>query len=431
MKPDATAIVHAIGSRAVSAREVVAEALAAAESDRFGCFWALDAEPALAGAAALDLALAHGERVGPLAGVPLAVKDCFALVGHPSWCGVRWRPDPPPAEVSAAAVVALAAGGAIPIGKTSMHQLAWGMSGEAPGFPVCRNPADSERMPGGSSGGSAAAVASGIVPLALGTDTGGSVRQPAAWCGIVGFKPSLGAVPLDGCAPLSQSLDTGGVLARSVRDCRLALTLLDAAFAVATAARAPRPGSGPFRIGIVEELFDGSEPGVAALCRAAIGNAGPLEKVSLPSPRRILGPLYAAELAEAWGARAGAQPDGILDDLRASIAAGRQVLAVDYLSAQRTLGALRTEATAAAAGIDVVACPTSPMVAPPLGGPDPTRRAGHNTRVFNALGWPSVSLPCGAIDGLPVGLMLSAPQGHDTVVLAAAERIARELGETV
>jgi aspartyl-tRNA(Asn)/glutamyl-tRNA(Gln) amidotransferase subunit A len=422
---DGVELARRIRAGELSAREAVEHALRRAERDGLGAFWALDEDRALAGARAVDDILARGGEPGPLAGVPVAVKDGFDLAGHPTWCGVRWSPPPAPAGADAAAVAALSAAGAIPIGKTSMHQLAWGMSGVAPGFPVCRNPVDPGRMPGGSSGGSAVAVAAGIVPLALGSDSGGSVRGPAAWCGVVGFKPSLGTVPLQGCAPMSPSFDTGGVLARSVRDCA-------SAFAALCGAPDGTAAPGRLRVGVLETLFADCDAGVERTCReavAALGAAGAdLVGVTLPAERRLLGPLYAAELAHAWGQRLDEQPGGVLDDVRASIAAGRRVLAVEYLAAQRTIGRLRAEAAAAAAGADVLVCPTSPIVAPPLGDPDPTRVAGRNTRVFNLLGWPSVSLPCGTVGQLPVGLMASAPSGCDRLLLAAAERYARELG---
>ncbi|MEZ5100123.1 MAG: amidase [Thermoleophilia bacterium] len=199
-------------------------------------------------------------RPGPLAGAPLAVKDCFDVAGEPTSCGIRGRGSMPRASADAAVLAPLAS---LPlVGKTAMHQLAWGMSGEARGYAANRNPVDPGRMPGGSSGGSATAVAAGIVPLALGTDSGGSVRQPAAWCGVVGLKPTLGTLPTAGCAPMARSLDTVGVLARSVRDAAAALVLLTGA--------APAAAAAPRRIGVVEELFEGCDDGVAASCRAAL-----------------------------------------------------------------------------------------------------------------------------------------------------------------
>ena len=427
MSADAVSIASAIAERRLSAREVVRAALDAAQADALGCFWTLDGDRALTRADMLDRSLARGEPAGALAGVPFGVKDCFDLAGQPSWCGVRWERPPPPAPTSAAAVEALEHSGAVALGKTSMHQLAWGMSGAAPGFPACRNPHDPERMPGGSSGGSAAAVAAQIVPLALGTDTGGSVRQPAAWCGVVGFKPSLGTLSLAGCAPLSRSLDTAGLLTRSLRDCRRAFSILTGAHAAEPGGRRDEPAGrhgGNLRLGIVGDLFEDCGPGVAERCEEALSGLGESRAVTLPAVRKLLGPLYAAELADAWGERADAQTDGLLDDLRASVDAGRQVLAVDYLGALRALQVLRRQAAQAVEAVDVVACPTSPLLPPPLTSPDPTRRAGRNTRVFNALGWPSISLPCGEVDGLPVGLMLSAPPGRDLDLLDAAERLA-------
>jgi aspartyl-tRNA(Asn)/glutamyl-tRNA(Gln) amidotransferase subunit A len=416
---DATALAAAIIARELSAREACEAALAKAEADELGSFWALCPERALARAGAIDALLRRGEDAGPLAGVPVAAKDLFDVAGLQTWSGVRWEPPPTAADEDAAAVSLLEAAGAVVVGKTAMHQLAWSMSGEAPGFPQNRNAADPERMPGGSSGGSATAVAAGIVPLALGTDTGGSVRQPAAWNGVVGFKPTLGTIDPAGCAPLSRSLDTVGLLTRSARDATLGFRALNGTTHAPEVPRAPR-------IGVVESLFAG-EPGVEQACRAALGRCeaagATLGSAELPSLRGVLAPIYAAELADVWGERCDAQPtETLLPDTRDGIARGRQVLAVDYLAAHWALRRLRREA-AAAMQVDILACPTTPIVAPLLGDPDPTSKSGRNTRVFNALGWPAISIPCGEAGGHPVGLMLAAPPARDAELLAIAERL--------
>jgi aspartyl-tRNA(Asn)/glutamyl-tRNA(Gln) amidotransferase subunit A len=274
-------------------------------------------------------------------------------------------------------------------------------------------------MPGGSSSGSAVAVARGIAALGLGTDSGGSVRQPAAWCGLVGFKPTLGSVPLGGCAPMAPSLDTCGVLARSVRDCRAWLE-------AALGRPVPATRSGSVRIGVLASAFGGA-PGVAHACRAALeawGRAGAsLQDLELAWERRILGPIYSTELAAAWGSAVDANPELFGADVRSGIDAGRAVPAGDYRAALELVEELRIESAARAETVDVIACPASPDLPPLLGDPDPVVRAGRNTRIFNGLGWPAITIPCGSVDGLPVGLQLAAPAGRDAALLGLAEQL--------
>lgn len=421
---DAVAIATAVRKRRLSAVESCTAALERAAADELGALWELAAESALAAANALDRRLHRGEDAGPLVGVPLAVKDCFDVAGLPTTCGVASLPRPAPPTDDAAAVALLRRAGAIVIAKAAMHQLAWGMSGQAPGFPPCRNPVDPARQPGGSSSGSAAAVGAGIVPLALGTDAGGSVRQPAGWCGVVGFKPTLGLVPLAGCAPMAPSLDTCGVIARSVDDCELGFAALTG--------RPPGERLDGLRVGVLADLLDSSDEQVAAAVDGALRTwstgGATLVPFELPVERRILGPIYAAELAAGWGARVDSDPGAFGPDVHAGIAAGRQVAAVDYLAATETLARLRRDAARRLAGVDVVACPTAPVTAPLLAAPDDVTLAGRHTRIFNALGWPSISIPCGTAAGLPVGLMLAGRAGGDDLVLAAAAAAAAALG---
>lgn len=327
--------------REASAREVCETALAAAEVDELGCFWEIGAARARADADAVDEALRRGDPAGALTGVPVAVKDCFDVEGLRTTVGVRRQTPLEPASRDAEAVAALRAAGAIVVGKAAMHQLAWGMSGQSPGLPPCRNPRDPGRMPGGSSSGSAAAVAAGIVPLALGTDAGDSVRQPAAWCGIVGLKPTFATIPLGGCAPMAPSLDTGGLLARSVADCGLALGVFDRG--------SPGRATSLPRIGVLESAFDGAEEaGVAVACRAALTalaeSGAKLVELDLPWERRALGPVYAAELAHRWEGEVDGEPDAFGLDVRAGVEAGRGISAIDYLDSLAALRRMREQA---------------------------------------------------------------------------------------
>ena len=416
---------EAFRTRARSALEITTEALDAAARDQLGAFWHLLADRALARARDLDKQRASGATLAALAAVPFAAKDCFDVAGFPSSCGISGETVLPVPTRGGAAIALLERAGAILVAKTSMDQLAWGMKGDPLGFPPIRNPADPTRMAGGSSGGSAAAVGSGVVPLALGTDAGGSVRQPAGWCGVVGFKPTLGAIDTAGCAPMAPSLDTVGTFTRNVVDQQLVAQAVWPELGVAHPADAPtRP-----RVGVVDAAFGDADPVVAEACHEALRAwelcGATLVDLDLPWARRGLGKIYATELAASWTELIDPSDARLLPTVRAGLQHGAALDAVSYIRALAALEHVRQDALAAmsAAGIDVVAGPTSPIVAPPLADPDPTALAGRNTRVFNGLGWPALSLPLNTT-GLPVGLQLASPPEHDARLLALAAQLA-------
>lgn len=415
---DATELAGRIQRFDISAEEACEATLAACSTEAIGAFWELDDEGAFKQARAIDGR--RGRKMGPLAGVPFGVKDCFDVANLHSTYGVRWRDQPDPASDDAHPVALLRGAGAIPIGKTAMHQLAWGMSGQAPGFPPCRNPFDPMLQPGGSSSGSAAAVGAGLVPIAIGTDAGGSVRQPAAWCGVVGFKPTIGAISLSGCAPMSPSLDTFGVFAQSVRDCRSVIDVL-------VSHSQARSWQGAPRVGVLESAFEGVDPAVDKACRRALSawaNAGAvMVPVDLSWEVLSLGPIYGAEFAAAWGTRVDEEHGAIGQDVRTGIVYGRTIASEDYLATVRALGVARRTARLRTREVDVVACPTTPTLPPPLDQSDDVRAVGRNTRIFNALGWPALSLPCGWSRGGPLALMIAAPSFQDLVLLDACEHL--------
>lgn len=403
---DASATADAVRRGLVSALDLCRAALDRAASSP-GIFWELDADRALAAAAAVDDRVARGEDAGALAGVPVAVKDNFDVAGVPASLGIAGRRRV--AETDAAVVLRLRGAGAVMIGKTAMDTLAWSMTGQARGFPACENPAVPGCLPGGSSGGSAAAVAAGIVPLAVGSDTAGSTRLPAAWCGVVGLKPSFGAVPLVGCAPLAPSLDCAGILSRSVRDCRLALDVLADGGEQAAPSRALRVG--------VPSGWDE--------LRARLLEAGH-SLVELPGTWRAsgIGAILAAEFAAAWQDDLAADLELLDDPIRDGIAAGAAVPTSEYLRARAACEAEEQRARAVFGDVDVLALPTCDLVAPLLGEPVPVVEASRHTRAFNAYGWPAISIPYGRADGKPVGLQLVAPHGRDAWLLHCAEAIA-------
>jgi aspartyl-tRNA(Asn)/glutamyl-tRNA(Gln) amidotransferase subunit A len=446
---DATAIAEAVRSGEVSAVELTREHLDRAEADQLGAVWLVSEGRALEEAAAVDAALAAGEDVGPLAGVPVGWKDLIDTGGIRTTYGSAIYRDHVP-DRDAEVVARLAAAGAICIGKLATHELAWGTTTDNPHFGTCHNPHDPTRMPGGSSGGSGAAVAAGIVALAPGTDTGGSIRCPASVCGIVGLKPTFGRVSLAGIHPLCPSLDHCGPMARSVRDCALALELLAGA-----SPRDPRTPAVPaeryrdalgrgvagMTVGVAERyFFEHTDPELAAIVRAAVqalADAGArLVEIDMHWPVADAGEagFYQAEemgvMYAHWPARRADMGRDVVSELergdRLSLRDAGQAQLARLGYQERMLEQLSAD------GVDLVVSPTQPAPPPVIG----TRRvsfAGNPeedvvsmmcglTDVFNVLGWPAITVPCGSDSlGLPVGCQIAAAPWRESDCLAAAE----------
>jgi aspartyl-tRNA(Asn)/glutamyl-tRNA(Gln) amidotransferase subunit A len=423
----------------VRARDVAEERLARSEERAdLGAVWELTAERARAEADAVDRAVAHGRDPGPLAGVPVGWKACFDLAGLVADAGAPAL-RLPAATADAPVVARLRDAGAVAIGHLAMEQLAWGMTGQSPGRPPCRNPFAPGRVPGGSSSGSAVAIAAGLCDLAPGTDAGGSVRVPASYCGLVGFKPTFGAIPLDGCVPYCPSVDTAGPLGRSVADCALCLDLLRGR---EPAPVRPVPLQG-LRVGVLgthfAEVLDVSVDAAvgAALERVAAAGAV-LDPVDLFASRpervhdflRALGVVYACEPLLVAADAVAREPEAFLPVVVADVAAGLPISALDYLRACRQLADGRAEAVGVFERVDVVACATAPLPPVPLDASDRTTTMNRNTKPFNGLRWPVITLPCGRdADGLPVGLQLAAAPGDDDRLLAVAAAVERLLEE--
>jgi aspartyl-tRNA(Asn)/glutamyl-tRNA(Gln) amidotransferase subunit A len=402
----------------LTAVERVTRALALADERRdLGAFWALDRDRALAAAEALDAGRERG-AAGPLAGVPVAVKDLFDQAGLPTSAGLpgAW----PAARRDAAAVRRLRGAGAVPLGKTAMDPLGCTTGGQAEGFAPCVNPLDPALSPGGSSAGSAVAVAAGIVPIALGSDTAGSIRVPAAYCGVVGLKPVRRAVSRRGAVAVMPGFDTPGVLADSVAGCVRGYAALRG--------QAPlRSVSGPLRVGLLGDLLDESEAPVAEACRAALARLHPGEtdvaEVALDWRPRGLGAAFAYELAQSWGARADREPERFPRLVHETIEFGRRSGPEAHGRALSEFAAARSRLRRRLRGFDVLACPTVPVPAP--------RREAETvavstrfTRVFNALDWPAVSVPVDAVDGgAPVAIQLAGVPSRLDAVIEAARRL--------
>ncbi len=408
------------------AERVEAALARAAELEHLGAVWELDRERALARARALEDADA-----GPLTGTVCGWKDCFDVAGLHTTGGAPWRAESAPATTSATIVRRLEAAGAITIGKLAMTQLAWGMMGQTPGRAVCRNPHDPARVPGGSSSGSAVAVATGIVDHAPGTDAGGSVRHPAATCGVVGFKPTYGSVPLEGCMPYAPSFDTGGAIARSVAEAAVQYAVIADAPAVDVSG-----GLAGLRIAFLGGYFTAAlEDDVAAMVERARGRvrAGEIDIGWSGADNRDMSPIFTAEPGAyvlehdpAPGDHADRYDATTLADVEAS----RALPAIEYLRARRALAEARRRCAAAASGYDILLSASAPCPPVAIDGPDKTTRMNALTKPFNALGWPALALPAGRDrDGLPLSLQVIGLPGSDAVVLRAAAALEEMLQE--
>jgi aspartyl-tRNA(Asn)/glutamyl-tRNA(Gln) amidotransferase subunit A len=367
---------------------------------------------------------------GPLHGVPVGVKDLFDVAGQTTRAGSRVPPGAP-AHEDAVAVARLRAAGAVVLGRTRTHEFAWGITTQHEVLGGTRNPWATDRVPGGSSGGSAAAVAAGIVPLALGTDTGCSIRLPSAWCGLVGHKPSWGAVPLEGCVPLAPSLDHGGALVRTVPDVRLVLEVL-----TGLALRPPAPVRG-LRAGVVRA------PATAGVTRAledayrrAEAAGLLLHEVDLPLADQLVATYVGVQAGEAlawhrgsgrWPAhaeaygrdvrsyleRADARPVPGVTQRRAEL---RQQVAALFRTADVLLLPVATAGPPATSDADTAVGPTGPV---------PVRDTVLPWTVLaNLCGLPACSVPAGMDDdGLPVGVQVVGAPGTDARVLDVAEQL--------
>ncbi|WP_455359642.1 amidase [Streptomyces sp. SYSU K21746] len=409
---DATAFAEAVRAGALSAEQLCRQALAAAVEAE-GVFWSVD-RTALEAARAIDRRVARGERLGPLAGVPVAVKDSFDVAGLVTTVGLRTPIHG--AEADATVVEQLRAADAVVVGKTAMDQLGWSMTGQAPGRPPCPNPAVPGALPGGSSGGSAAAVAAGIVPLAIGTDTAGSVRVPAAWCSVVGAKLSHGAVAMNGCAPLAPSMDSVGVFATSVRDCRTAADVLGVT--------GPALAGTGLRIGVPSSLeaHGPMDSRVAEAFRTTVerlaGLGHTVADVDVELRPKGMGRVLVCELAAGWAGRV--VPDE--PDLLFALDHGSH-MASDVYEAARAAVSLAARRTAAAfARVDVIALPTAPVPPPAVAEPAGVLDASRFTRAAGAYGWPAISLPL--VPGDPsAALQLISPYGKDHQLMHHAEQL--------
>jgi aspartyl-tRNA(Asn)/glutamyl-tRNA(Gln) amidotransferase subunit A len=471
--------VRAIAAGELAADELVAAYHARARADTLNCFTWLPDEPAPApaGSGSSAASAGAGRSDGLFHGVPVAVKDLFCTEGIPSQSGSKmlegYRP-----PYTATAVQRLQAAGATLLGKTNQDEFAMGSSNENSAYGPVLNPWDEKRVPGGSSGGSAAAVAAGLAPWALGTDTGGSIRQPAALCGIVGCKPTYGAVSRYGMIAFASSLDQAGPLTRDVTDAALMLrhmvgprdprdaTSLDFPDEIALPSAERLDG---IRLGVPEELTgEGIEAGVLAAFEHALkqaeGLGATVESVRLPhaphalSAYYILAPaecssnlarfdgvrygLRAAECQDLIGMYTATRHDGFGPEVKRRVMLGTYVLSSGYYDAyygraQRVRTKIVEDFRAAFGRVDFVVTPTAPTVAFELGEKtgDPLAMYANDfcTVPMSLAGIPAISIPCGLAGaeralglsgaGLPVGFQLAGPAFSESRLLDAAHAL--------
>jgi aspartyl-tRNA(Asn)/glutamyl-tRNA(Gln) amidotransferase subunit A len=403
----------------------------AARGETTNAFIMVDAESARAAARVVDEERRRGIDRGPVHGMPISIKDLIDIAGKPTSAASRVRSDHVAAE-DATVVLRLRRAGAVVIGKTNLHEFALGTTTDVSAYGPVRNPHDQSRVAGGSSGGSAAAVALGMGEASIGSDTGGSIRIPAAACGVVGLKPTYGEVPLDGVVPLSRTLDHVGPITRSVRD---AADLWSVLADLPLASLEP-PSLKALRLGALGDYFTSYlDEEVRVAFDTAIErfrrHGVSLGSSTLPAAETIIPTYTHLSLAEAayWHAAmldtrgADYQPS-----VRERLEWGRTITAIDYLRARDTQVTLRRGVDAALDGCDALVLPTLPIVAPRIGEAEVTIGAAtlpvraamlRLTQLFNITGHPAISLPV-PTSGMPIGLQLVGRIGDTPGLLAVA-----------
>ncbi len=324
---------------------------------------------------------------------------------------------------TASAVARLEGAGYAVVGKTNLHEFAYGITSENEHFGDVGNPLASDRYPGGSSGGSAAALAAGLCDAALGTDSAGSIRIPAACCGIVGFKPSHGLVPMDGCWPLAPSFDTAGPMARDVAGCAAMVKALDPSL--------PSTSRSLEDARIAVAWLEDADPGVRAQVSRATGYFPDRKEIEFPLMPANIDPAFQREVADVHRDLFAEHADRYGANVRWKVERALEVTDEEYEASAAARRRYREEAAAALDGFDLLLVPTIGTVAPPRTKAERDLRPSvlRFTEPFNVLGWPALALPCGpAEDGLPASVSLVARAGEDALVLDAGRALERYAG---
>ena len=431
-----------VASKQVSPVELTDATLArvASLNPALNAFITVTEEQARAAAREAEREIAAGRYRGPLHGIPVAVKDLFATKGVRTTAGSKilrdWGPD-----YDATVVTKLSEAGAVGLGKLGLHEFAFGTTSDNVHFGAVRNPWNLDHVPGGSSGGSGAATAAGLAFATLGSDTGGSIRIPAAACGCVGLMPTNGPASLYGAVPLSWSLDHPGPLTRTVRDAAIVLRAISGhdPLDLTTDAR-PVPdwldgaerGPRGLRIGVPKQyFFDNLAPDIERLVRKALGDlesaGASLREVDWPQLSTYVGPTTAVMFAEASAYHA-PHFSARRDDYGAQVAflldLGLKTTGVQYVQGYRLMQEVRGGAADAVLdGVDVLAVPTMPVAAPTIESArqqDPALRMAAFTGAFDFTGQPAISVPCGLTpDGLPAGIMFAGRRWDEASVVRA------------
>ena len=431
-------------SRALKARDVTAEAILdgclrriAVRNSTLNAFITVFEADAREQAREADREITAGRFRGPLHGIPISIKDLFDIRGSATTAASRVRRNHV-AHRDAASIERLRAAGAVFVGRTNLHEFALGTTNDESAFGPARHPLDPSRSPGGSSGGSAVSVADGMCVASLGTDTGGSIRIPAAACGLVGLKPTLGELSTDGVVPLSTTLDHIGPICRSVEDAALLYGVLRGETTPAPCAPVDLR---ELSLGIPRPFFlDRLDPDVASafdgLCRRLREAGVRLRDVTIPHAGDVASIYLHIVLPEAAAFHADTlerQPGDYRPNVRLRLEMGRYVLAEDYARAQRGRSAITVETDAALEGCDGLCLPALAIPAPTIG--RVTVRVGQVeepvrslmlrcTQIFNITGHPAITLPCGRTrDGLSVGTQLVGRRNHTAALLGVARAV--------
>lgn len=438
----------------ISPVELTQAALAQIEklNPQLNAFITVTAERALREARAAEREIARGKWRGPMHGIPFALKDNFFTRGVRTTAGSKILKDFVP-DVDSDVVALLSRAGAVLVGKTNLHEFAYGITNENPHYGPVRNPWAHDRMSGGSSGGSAVAVATGMCMGAMGTDTGGSLRIPTSFCGVVGLKPTYGLVSFEGVLPLAMSMDHMGPIARSAVDNCILLEAIAGEYP--RGARRPdyrrlrRARPKRIKLGWPKQFFfDAVDEQVRGLIDGAVKTfraiGARFEEVSLPSVAEAKDPSTAVALAEAtqYHMSRGFYPARAIDygeDVRSRIEMGAKVPAVDILNARDVQHRLCSEFDAIFEKIDAILAPATPIPAPKLGETEVTLGGRKEAvrgllvgvnRPANFTGHPAMAVPCGFTrEGLPVGLQLIGPRWGEEKLLAIAAAFQDAVGE--